>query len=76
MEMHADKAVFDVDIRWAANAEIVVEAGVKAVPLLITLDKLRFSGTLRVELAPLVPVVSIQRSKTWLATHDLPSLVQ
>lgn len=56
--MKGDKAVIDIDIRWAANAEIVLEAGVKPIPLLITLDKIRFSGKMRVELAPLVPTVS------------------
>lgn len=57
LEMKGNKAVLDLDLRWAANAEFVVEAGVKPVPLLITLNKIRFSGRLRVELAPLVPVV-------------------
>lgn len=56
LEMKDDKAVIDIDIRWAANAEFVLEAGVKPVPLLITLSKICFSGRMRVELAPLVPV--------------------
>ncbi|CAM9659324.1 unnamed protein product, partial [Hapterophycus canaliculatus] len=56
LEMKDDKAVIDIDIRWAANAEFVLEAGVKPVPLLITLEKICFSGRMRVELAPLVPV--------------------
>lgn len=60
--MKGDKAVFDVEIRWASNAEIVLEAGVKPIPLMITLDKIRFSGKMRIELAPLVPVVSCTRS--------------
>lgn len=55
--MQDNKVVFDLDLRWAGNAEFVLEAGVKPVPLLITLDKIRFSGRMRVELAPLVPVV-------------------
>lgn len=56
--MTGNKAAIDLDLRWAGNAEFVLEAGVKPVPLLITLDKIRFSGRMRVELAPLVPVVS------------------
>lgn len=57
METKGEKAVIDIDLRWAANAEFVVEAGVKPVPLMVTLNKICFSGRLRVELAPLVPVV-------------------
>eukprot|EP00903_Cladosiphon_okamuranus_P007574 g7348.t1 len=56
LEMKDDKAVIDIDLRWAGNAEFVLEAGVKPVPLLITLNKICFSGRMRVELAPLVPV--------------------
>ena len=55
LETKGDKVVVDIDIRWAANAEFVVEAGVNPVPLLVTLNKICFSGRLRVELAPLVP---------------------
>ena len=58
LETKDDKVVLDIDIRWAGNAEFVVEAGVKPVPLLVTLNKICFSGRMRVELAPLVPVVS------------------
>ncbi|CAM9695456.1 unnamed protein product, partial [Ectocarpus sp. 13 AM-2016] len=56
LEMKEDKAVIDIDLRWAGNAEFMLEAGVKPVPLLITLNKICFSGRMRVELAPLVPV--------------------
>ena len=56
LEMKDDKVVIDIDLRWAGNAEFVLEAGVKPVPLLITLNKICFSGRMRVELAPLVPV--------------------
>lgn len=56
LEMKEDKAVIDIDLRWAGNAEFMLEAGVKPVPLLITLNKICFSGRMRVELAPLVPM--------------------
>lgn len=56
LEMKDDKVVIDIDLRWAGNAEFVLEAGVKPVPLMITLNKICFSGRMRVELAPLVPV--------------------
>ena len=62
LEMKGNKAVFDVEMRWASNMEIVLEAGVKPIPLMITLDKVRFSGKMRIELAPLVPVVSCTQS--------------
>lgn len=55
LEMKGDKAVIDIDLRWAGNAEFVLEAGVKPVPLMVTLKKICFSGKMRVELAPLVP---------------------
>lgn len=58
LETKVDKAVMDMELRWAGNAEFVVEAGVKPVPLLVTLNKICFAGRLRVELSPLVPMVS------------------
>ncbi|CAN0553084.1 unnamed protein product, partial [Ectocarpus sp. 12 AP-2014] len=33
LEMKEDKAVIDIDLRWAGNAEFMLEAGVKPVPL-------------------------------------------
>lgn len=59
LETKDDTVVLDIDIRWAGNAEFVVEAGVKPVPLLVTLNKICFSGRMRVELTPLVPVVRV-----------------
>ena len=61
LETLEDKVVIDIDIRWAGNAEFVVEAGVKPVPLLVTLNKICFSGRMRVELAPLVAQVRPNR---------------
>lgn len=67
LEMKDDKAVIDIDLRWAGNAEFVLEAGVKPVPLMITLNKICFSGRMRVELAPLVPVFPCFGAGTVLA---------
>lgn len=71
LEMMEDKAVIDIDMRWAGNAEFVVEAGVKPVPLLVTLNKICFSGRMRVELAPLVPVVSLAVAPVAVTVHYL-----
>ncbi|CAM9588242.1 unnamed protein product [Discosporangium mesarthrocarpum] len=57
LDMKTGMAVLEVELRWASDAEIVVEAGVKPIPILITLSKIRFSGKARVELAPLIPVI-------------------
>ncbi|CAM9821546.1 unnamed protein product [Choristocarpus tenellus] len=58
LDMRKGMVVLEMEMRWASDAEVVLEAGVKPVPMVITLSKIRFSGKLRVELAPLVPVVS------------------
>lgn len=70
--MKDDKAVIDIDLRWAGNAEFVLEAGVKPVPLMITLNKICFSGRMRVELAPLVPVFPCFGAGAGLADSPQP----
>ncbi len=47
----------DLEMKWASDARFSFEVGRDKLPLVITLSKLRFSGHLRVELSPLVPVV-------------------
>ncbi len=47
----------DLEIKWAADARFSFEVGRESLPLVTTLSKLRFSGHLRVELSPLVPVI-------------------
>ncbi len=47
----------DLEVKWAADARFSFEVGRETLPLVIKLSKLRFSGHLRVELSPLVPVV-------------------
>ncbi len=47
----------DLEVKWASDARFTLEVGRAKLPLVVTLSKLRFSGHLRVELSPLVPVV-------------------
>ncbi len=50
-------ASLDLEVKWAADARFSFEVGRERLPLVITLSKLRFSGHLRVELSPLIPVI-------------------
>ncbi|CAM9322949.1 unnamed protein product [Phaeothamnion confervicola] len=57
LDVSSSRATIDVELKWASDAVFVLEAGVKPLPLVLELNKIRFSGKMRVELDPLVPVI-------------------
>ncbi|CAM9882601.1 unnamed protein product, partial [Chrysoparadoxa australica] len=59
LDVVENTAMIDVEIKWAGNPVFVLEIGRKGLPLVITLKQVRFSGKLRVELSPLVPIIPI-----------------
>eukprot|EP00611_Tribonema_gayanum_P017108 TRINITY_DN2965_c0_g1_i1.p1 TRINITY_DN2965_c0_g1~~TRINITY_DN2965_c0_g1_i1.p1 ORF type:complete len:919 (-),score=417.99 TRINITY_DN2965_c0_g1_i1:786-3542(-) len=49
--------VLDMEMKWNGNPKIVIEVGRSPLPITITLSNIRFSGKVRAELSPLVPLV-------------------
>jgi len=74
LDANESVAVLDLEAKWAGNPEIVVEVGRKGMLTTnLTLSEIRFSGKIRAEMAPLVPLVPCFGSLS-ISLMNMPTL--